>query len=115
MPPFSHATELIRDLTPASGASHVDSLPSQPSIALSDLQRIQSFLKDDLCSPDLETMAHRLWIMTTPSSDSINALHRQRVKGREVIVTEEPRLHLVWIHNRIFIKPLPRYLLSYAF
>jgi hypothetical protein len=53
--------------------------------------------------------------MTTPSSDNINALHRQRVKGREVIVTEEPRLHLVWLHNRIFIKPLPRYLLSYAF
>jgi hypothetical protein len=53
--------------------------------------------------------------MTTPSSENINALHRQRVKGREVIVTEEPRLHLVWIHNRIFIKPLPRYLLSYAF
>jgi hypothetical protein len=53
--------------------------------------------------------------MTTPSSDNINALHRQRVKGREIIVTEEPRLHLVWIHNRIFIKPLPRYLLSYAF
>lgn len=60
-------------------------------------------------------MAPRLWMMTTPSSDNINALHRQRVKGREVIVTEEPRLHLVWIHNRIFVKPLPRYLLSYAF
>lgn len=60
-------------------------------------------------------MAPRLWIMTTLSSENINALHRQRVKGREIIVTEEPRLHLVWIHNRIFIKPLPRYLLSYAF
>ena len=25
------------------------------------------------------------------------------------------RLHLVWIHDRIFIKPLPRHLLSYEF
>lgn len=115
MPPFSRATELVRDLTPAPGAPQDDSLPSQPSIALSDLPRIRSFLKDDLCSSDLETMAPRLWIMTTLSSENINALHRQRVKGREIIVTEEPRLHLVWIHNRIFIKPLPRYLLSYAF
>ncbi|KAF2807745.1 uncharacterized protein BDZ99DRAFT_391759 [Mytilinidion resinicola] len=60
-------------------------------------------------------MAPRLWIMTTLSSANINPLHRQRVKGREIIVTEEPRLHLVWIHDRIFIKPLPRYLLSLAF
>ncbi|KAJ4382593.1 hypothetical protein N0V86_001815 [Didymella sp. IMI 355093] len=115
MPPFSRATELIRDLTPASGAPQDGSLPSQPSIALNDLPHIRSFLKEDLCSPDLEKMAPRLWIMTTLSSDNINALHRQRVKGREIIVTEEPRLHLVWIHNRVFVKPLPRYLLSYAF
>ena len=115
MPPFSRATELVRDLTPVPGASQDNALPSQPSIALNDSPRLRAFLEDDLCSHDLETMAPRLWIMTTPSSENINALHRQRVKGREIIVTEEPRLHLVWIHNRIFIKPLPRYLLSHAF
>ncbi|KAF2462923.1 uncharacterized protein BDR25DRAFT_308060 [Lindgomyces ingoldianus] len=54
-------------------------------------------------------MAPRLWIM------NINPLHRQRVKGREIVLTEEPRLHLVWIHDRIFAKPLPRYLLSQTF
>ncbi|KAF2475187.1 uncharacterized protein BDR25DRAFT_382021 [Lindgomyces ingoldianus] len=32
-----------------------------------------------------------------------------------MIITEEPCLHLVWIHNRIFIKPLLRYLLSHEF
>ena len=37
------------------------------------------------------------------------------MKGREIIITEDPRLHLVWIYNRIFIKPLLRYLLSYTF
>ncbi|KAF2205141.1 hypothetical protein GQ43DRAFT_362993 [Delitschia confertaspora ATCC 74209] len=60
-------------------------------------------------------MAPRLWIMTTFSSANINPLHRQRVKGREIVITEEPRLHLVWIHHRIFVKPLPRYLLSHEF
>ncbi|KAF2801233.1 hypothetical protein K505DRAFT_291442 [Melanomma pulvis-pyrius CBS 109.77] len=60
-------------------------------------------------------MAPRLWIMTTFSGANINPLHRQRVKGREIVVTEESRLHLVWIHNRIFVKPLPQYLLSQAF
>ncbi|KAG9228859.1 hypothetical protein BJ875DRAFT_508267 [Amylocarpus encephaloides] len=53
--------------------------------------------------------------MSTNSSSNINPLHRQRVKGREIIVTEEPRLHLVWFHDRIYIKPLPKYLLSHRF
>jgi hypothetical protein len=53
--------------------------------------------------------------MTTMSSANINPLHRQRVKGREIIVIEEARLHLVWIHDCIFIKPITRYLLSHVF
>jgi hypothetical protein len=60
-------------------------------------------------------MAPHLWIMTTMSSANINPLHRQRIKGREIVLTEDPRLHLVWIHDRIFIKPIPRYLLSHVF
>lgn len=31
------------------------------------------------------------------------------------MVSEDPELHLVRINNRIFIKPLPAYVLSYAF
>ena len=115
MPPFSRPTELTPKLTPVSGSSQDAALPSQPLLLLSNTHDLKTFLEDDLCSEDLETMAPRLWIMTTASSANINALHRQRVKGREIIITEEPRLHLVWIHHRIFIKPLPLYLLSYAF
>lgn len=118
MPPFGQTTELVTDLTPTPGIARDEAartLPSQPSVTLGDLHRLRKHLQEDLCSSDLETMAPRLWIMTTPSSANINSLHRQRVKGREIIVTEEPRLHLVWIHHRIFIKPIPRYLLSHAF
>ena len=53
--------------------------------------------------------------MSTQSSGNISSLHQQKVKGRRIIVTEDPRLHLVWIYDRVFIKPLPRYLLSYVF
>jgi hypothetical protein len=90
-------------------------VPGQPSILLKDLDRTTKFLHNDLWSEDLDRMAPRLWIMTTLSSANINPLHRQRVKGREIVITEEARLHLVWIHDRIFIKPIPRYLLSYVF
>ncbi|OJJ51916.1 hypothetical protein ASPSYDRAFT_63077 [Aspergillus sydowii CBS 593.65] len=45
----------------------------------------------------------------------ISPLHRQRVKGRQIVVTEDPRLHLVWIDDRIFLKPVPQYITSYVF
>jgi hypothetical protein len=115
MAPFSKANQLVEDLEPSTKAPQMTTLPGQPSIALNDSTHVRRFLENEFCSQDLETMAPRLWIMATFSSANINPLHHQRVKGREIIVTEKSRLHLVWIHNRIFIKPLPRYLLSRAF
>jgi len=35
--------------------------------------------------------------------------------GRQIIVTEHPGLHLIWYHDRIFVKPIPVYMLSGAF
>lgn len=96
MPPFSKTTELTPSHTPVRGSSSQDvHLPGQPELSLSNIHDLKIFLEDDLCSQDLETMAPRLWIMTTALSANINALHRQRVRGREVIITEEPQLHLV--------------------
>ena len=37
------------------------------------------------------------------------------MRGREIIITENPQLHLVWYYHQIYIKPIPKYLLSYAF
>lgn len=53
--------------------------------------------------------------MSRQDSANISPLHRQRVKRRSIVVTEEPKLHLVWIDDRIFVKPLPQYLTSHAF
>ncbi|KAF2014519.1 hypothetical protein BU24DRAFT_423445 [Aaosphaeria arxii CBS 175.79] len=115
MSPFSKKNQLVHDLDSSASSLPNTSLPGQPSILLNNFSHTKRFLEKEFCSYDLEKMAPHLWIMTTLSSANINPLHRQRVKGREIIVTEEPRLHLVWIHNRIFIKPLPRYILSQAF
>lgn len=76
---------------------------------------LRAFLQQEFIAHDLENIAQRLWILSTESSSNVNALHRQRVKGRQIIITEEPRLHLLWFHDRIFIKPLPRYMLYHAF
>jgi hypothetical protein len=113
---FTKANQLCNELDeyePTATGTVV--LPGQPWLDLRDSIRMKQYLEQDLYAEDLETVASHLWIMSTQSSANINPLHRQRVKGREIIVTEEPRLHLVWSHNRIFLKPLPRYLLSFTF
>lgn len=90
-------------------------LPGQPRVALDDSIGLTHYLEQEFCASDLETLAPHLWMMSTQSSTNISSLHRQRVKGREIVVTEDPRLHLVWFYNRIFIKPLPEFLLSHKF
>jgi hypothetical protein len=115
MPPFSKEAQAVHNYKTVTKAPLTTALEGYPLISLSDAAGMRKFLQQELWSRDLETMAPRLWIMSTFCSANINPLHRQRIKGREIVVTEEPRLHLVWIHNRIFIKPIPRYLLSHEF
>jgi hypothetical protein len=42
-------------------------------------------------------------------------LHHQRSRDRKIIIDEHPGLHLVWYHERIFIKPIPAYFYSSVF
>ncbi|KAF6782917.1 ankyrin domain protein [Colletotrichum sojae] len=56
------------------------------------------------------------WIVGRPMPP--RPLHQQRLQrllNREIMVTEKMDMHLVWTTNRIFIKPLPRFLLSRRF
>lgn len=112
--PFAEESQLNRDPT-TSQASYSRTLPGHPRISLQDATQLRNFLYRELWAVDLERMAPHLWIMSTQSSSNVSPLHQQKVKGRKIIVTEDPRLHLVWIYDRVFIKPLPRYLLSYTF
>src|SRR6266480_5198937 len=89
-------------------------LPGEPRIQLTDSE-IGERLKAELMTEVLNQLAPHLWLMTTQSSENISSLTDQVVRGREITVTENPGLHLVWIYHRVFIKPLPKYLLSHAF
>ena len=113
-PPFAEAHQLddMRPLHP----QYDDRLPSQPLIRItSDPEQLFDFLDNDLLTLDLDRMAPRLWLMATQSGSHISPLHHQKIKGRRIVITKDPGLHLVWIDDRIFIKPLPLYLQSYAF
>ena len=90
-------------------------MPGRPLLPLSGETKILEFLERDLCHDHLNRLYPLLWLVATQRSDHISALHEQIVRGREIIVTEDPGLHLLWYHNRVFIKPLPPCLTSHAF
>lgn len=43
------------------------------------------------------------------------ALHRQLLLGRAIFVTKRMDMHLVWTTGRMFLKPMPLFLLRPAF
>ena len=67
-------------------------------------------LEADFSLTDLNNIHSHLWI--AGSLGNISPLHHQRVLLREVIPSEQARLHLVWFDRNIYVKPLPDSLLD---
>ncbi|TVY34472.1 hypothetical protein LOCC1_G008204 [Lachnellula occidentalis] len=118
--PFSKSNELYGKLL-ISGSSLIRSqspekntLPGHPRVTLDDAQ-LTTFLREELTTPNLDTFTPHLWKVATQSSSHITSLSSQIVRGRDITLSENPSLHLVWINTRIYIKPIPKYLLSHSF
>lgn len=103
--PFSTEHGLIREL----GAS----LPGQPQIPLRNRASVLKILRGDLSTERLERIYWMLFLVS--NRRNISALHHQLIKGRKISITERANLHLVWYYDKIFIKPVPKYLLSHPF
>ncbi|KAJ4288936.1 hypothetical protein N0V90_011277 [Kalmusia sp. IMI 367209] len=93
---------------------HIDYIPGEPSIKLTRANAY-GFLSSELSTPLLDELYDALWLVARKSGKSIDSLNIQRVKSRDIIATEDVRLHLVWHRNRIYIKPMPVGLLNYDF
>lgn len=89
-------------------------LPGQPRIHLNSLD-LPAYLQSEFTTPDLDKVAPHLWLVATQDSSHIAPLTKQLVRGRHPVITENPNLHLVWVNDRIYIKPIPKYLFSHAF
>ena len=106
MSPFKHfVNSPIRNLqAPFTTESQLQQCPiasqasatllGHPHVDLQIVARLRSFVYRDLWAADLERMAPHLWVMSTQSSSNIRPLHHQKVKGRDIILAEDPRLHL---------------------
>ncbi|PYH91311.1 hypothetical protein BO71DRAFT_401476 [Aspergillus ellipticus CBS 707.79] len=84
-----------------------------PDLDLRPRSQVTEDLEHDLHTHRLDRMSSHLWLAGLPKA--ARPLHRQTRLNRQIIVTETPTEHLVWHETRIFVKPLPEYLLSHDF
>lgn len=112
----------LTSLLPASRRTEGDDLTAQsPSIfdhagQELDVHQLTGILDWVDAEVDLGRLADIhdwLWVVGRPMPP--RPLHEQRLLNREIVITEKLDLHLVWTTQRIFIKPLPRFLLDPCF
>lgn len=103
--PFTKNEELFHELH--------DLVPGQPLIPLQDRDSVSNFLLRELSTERIERMYFMLFLVS--NRNNISPLHHQALKGRQILLTERPDLHLVWYYDRIFVKPIPLCLLNHEF
>lgn len=100
--PFPRAFALSTErLTPCNPSDYEQSshdilshVPRNPGVRL-ERTDINSYLTAELKTQLLDELYNWLWFVARKSSNSIDALHVQVVKGRTILPSEDPRLHLV--------------------
>ncbi|KFA65674.1 hypothetical protein S40285_09306 [Stachybotrys chlorohalonatus IBT 40285] len=122
--PFPHSVQLCDTLTSSTKTKGQHTLlsrnpseewlPGFPRVPLAHASGIVACLSRELTTPKLDAMFPYLWLVATQRSTHVSSLTNQLVRGREIVVTEDPELHVVWLHSRVFIKPIPPFLFSHA-
>lgn len=103
----------VKTLQRADGCS-ITSLPGNSFVDL-EPETVVQYMRQTLLTSELDQIRFGLWFFATNSKRPISPLHEQIALGRRVVPTESAQLHLLWYHERVFIKPLPEWLLSSAF
>jgi len=102
----SHATGTGGDfsrLLPATSRTRTDNIivPRADDI---------DFFERDLLVRRIDNVKRHLWIVGRPMPP--RPLHHQLMLQREIVVSEDVEHHLVWAKSKIWVKPLPLYLLD---
>ncbi len=115
LPPTTTASvprNLLPSLNPLS-AVYRDRSHSLQIIDEKNEDSIHRYLEWEMKVPRLNEIHGYLWLAGRPMC--ARPLHRQAMLGRELVITEQVDLHMVRQESRIFLKPLPEFLLSADF
>ncbi|KAI1335247.1 hypothetical protein F5Y15DRAFT_254928 [Xylariaceae sp. FL0016] len=102
------AADSMADFASMLPASH---RTKKDDIIVPDLR--SEFLRGELLVKRINDVQDWLWICGRPMPP--RPLHHQVLINRDITITENPELHLIWHKTRIFLKPIPSWLLVPAF
>lgn len=99
------------DSLPASYHYHDESLgKDKPRRVANPANAVPAFLERELSLGRLDDILKHLWF--AGSRHPATQLHFNVAMSREVTVADRMDLHLLWGHGKIFLKPIPRFLLD---
>lgn len=123
-PPFSRALgpaplepAHLRTSSPSSTSPKVSIHHTVPATTRSGntisrvIDDLDAYYASELRTGRLDDINEYLWLAGLPKCG--RPLHRQQLLGREIIITEDPNEHFVWHETRIYIKPVPGFLLEF--
>ena len=113
-PPFSSRYQLRQQISPIDFVSEGRGALSEDE-ELPSLVTVHDFLSRELDTPILNEIHPHLSLIAKKAGDHIDPLHRQRIKRRNIVIAEDPALHLVWYYDTMYLKPIPQCLYNYAF
>lgn len=100
--------ELLRSAIPASvRQGHRVGLPP------TDAGSVLRLLRNDLSVKRIDDIDRHLWLVGRPYPPRPLSLYR--VLERDIVPTGDTSLHLVWTTGKIYLRPIPRCLVSLAF
>ncbi|KAK0641458.1 hypothetical protein B0T16DRAFT_334880, partial [Cercophora newfieldiana] len=72
---------------------------------------IQAFLWRELSLGGMADMLKHLWF--AGAERAATPLHFYVAMGREIAIADRMDLHLLWTNRKLFVKPIPRFLLDF--
>ncbi|KAI1456640.1 hypothetical protein F4805DRAFT_431915 [Annulohypoxylon moriforme] len=103
----------VTDIFPASYHLYRDTGKHRRRYLVDPTKNIQGFLRQELSIKSLEQISKYLWL--AGAKHDATQLHIQVATGRKIVPSERIDSHLPWDNGIIYIKPIPRYILSPIF
>jgi hypothetical protein len=115
-PPFPPTSSLIArdDLVLPAAFNDLSPLSRElQPLRLEHSNEVHRFLSAFFDLSRFHAIRKMLWLIAVHGAP--RSLYYQKFLRREIVIAEELDLHLVWAKSRIFVKPLPDFLLNYEF
>jgi hypothetical protein len=113
-PPFQATDTLVASIDLGLPATFSNTLFHLEVLDPQDPNKVEEFLRRSLDFKKLNKIHRYLWLAGLPGA-KVQPFHHQKMLLRDLVIVERIDLHLVWFKSRIFVKPLPDYLLNYDF